>query len=169
MRATCTVHFILFHLIIIYKLCSHSLYSFFQVRAISSLAGPNVLLNKFANTFPSICFAAIQTTDKIIVFSIQAADESLWSGDSKQCNLLLISPFIIYWFIAVVTSCLNSWHIFILGECILLRMWYLTSIQRVRHASFLFSYCTKKESSKDIFSIFFITKGTHLKLWFTSF
>jgi hypothetical protein len=38
---------------------------------------------------------------------------------------------------------------------------------RVRQASFLFSYCTKKNSSKDIFSIFFITKGTHLKLWFT--
>jgi hypothetical protein len=26
-----------------------------------------------------------------------------------------------------------------------------------------------KNSSKDIFSIFFIRKGTHLKLWFTSF
>jgi hypothetical protein len=39
---------------------------------------------------------------------------------------------------------------------------------RVRQASFLFSYCLKKNSSKDIFSIFFITKGTHLKLWFPS-
>jgi hypothetical protein len=42
-------------------------------------------------------------------------------------------------------------------------------IYRVRQASFLFSYCNKKNSSKDIFSIFFITKGTHLKLWLTSF
>jgi hypothetical protein len=39
---------------------------------------------------------------------------------------------------------------------------------RVRQASFLFSYCTKKTVVK-ISSIFFITKGTHLKLWFTSF
>jgi hypothetical protein len=32
-----------------------------------------------------------------------------------------------------------------------------------------FFHIALKNSSKDIFSIFFITKGTHLKLWFTSF
>jgi hypothetical protein len=32
-----------------------------------------------------------------------------------------------------------------------------------------FFHIALKKSSKDIFSIFFITKGTHLKVWFTSF
>jgi hypothetical protein len=44
-------------------------------------------------------------------------------------------------------------------EC-LLRFHFRTVTYRVRQASFLFSFCTKKNSSKDIFSIFFITKGT---------
>jgi hypothetical protein len=42
-------------------------------------------------------------------------------------------------------------------------------LYRVRLASFLFSYCNKKTVVKISFQFFFITKGTHLKLWFTSF
>jgi hypothetical protein len=58
--------------------------SFLQVPANSSLSGPNVLLNKFANTFSLNCRDKVsqpyKTRDKIIVFSIQAAHDTVWSG-----------------------------------------------------------------------------------------